>query len=269
MWNGLTVFIAQKVNSWTSLINAPPNINKKPRKVLVVQCHPCKDSYNVQLADAVARGLLSGGHTVRMRRLYDYDEDYSLQKAHDRFSLQSYADKERKCIRATLSSADKETYHSVEHTKDRDDKKEVSLSVPSDIKEAVADLLWCDSLVFVYPTWWFNFPAALKGYLDRVFLPGVAFKLPGNSEKPVLGITGLVPKLSHIDKIGAVTTFGASQAVVVYAGDNPRRFLSRGLRALCAKECGMSYHALYESTTCSADKRRAFLAEVEEYYTHF
>ncbi|RYH01196.1 hypothetical protein EON65_48550 [archaeon] len=266
IWNRLTVFVAQKLNSWTTLINAPPSIDEKARNVLIVQCHPSKDSYNTQLADAVARGLLTGGHTVKLRRLYHYDEDGSIQ---GRLSIRSYANKDTKCILATLSSSGKTAYHSPEHTKDRDEKKEASLSVPADIKEAVADLLWCDSLVFVYPTWWFNFPAALKGYLDRVFLPGIAFRLPDNNEESVLGGTGLVPLLGHIAKIGAVTTFGASQTVVAYAGDNSRRFLSRGLRALCARECGMSYHALYESTVCTAEKRREFLAEVEEYYSHF
>lgn len=33
-----------------------------------------------------------------------------------------------------------------------------------------------DHLVFVYPTWWGTFPALLKGFIDRVFLPNFAFK---------------------------------------------------------------------------------------------
>ena len=41
----------------------------------------------------------------------------------------------------------------------------------SEIYKAVADLRWANALVLVYPTWWFNFPATLKGYFDRVFLP--------------------------------------------------------------------------------------------------
>ncbi|MBU1696490.1 MAG: NAD(P)H-dependent oxidoreductase, partial [Proteobacteria bacterium] len=37
-------------------------------------------------------------------------------------------------------------------------------------------ILWADHLVFVYPTWWGTMPALLKGFIDRVFLPGFAFQ---------------------------------------------------------------------------------------------
>lgn len=38
-----------------------------------------------------------------------------------------------------------------------------------------------DHLVFVYPNWWGTFPALLKGFIDRVFVPGFAFKYRENS----------------------------------------------------------------------------------------
>ncbi|WP_291856459.1 NAD(P)H-dependent oxidoreductase [Marinilabilia sp.] len=42
-------------------------------------------------------------------------------------------------------------------------------------------ILKADHLVFVYPTWWGTYPALLKGFIDRVFLPGFAFKYRENS----------------------------------------------------------------------------------------
>ncbi len=38
-----------------------------------------------------------------------------------------------------------------------------------------------DHLVLVYPTWWATYPALLKGFIDRVFLPGFSFKYRENS----------------------------------------------------------------------------------------
>ncbi|NVO02740.1 MAG: NAD(P)H-dependent oxidoreductase [Bacteroidetes bacterium] len=38
-----------------------------------------------------------------------------------------------------------------------------------------------DHLVFVYPNWWSTYPAILKGFFDRAFLPGFAFKYRENS----------------------------------------------------------------------------------------
>lgn len=46
---------------------------------------------------------------------------------------------------------------------------------------AQADILWADHLVWVYPIWWGGPPALLKGFIDRIFLPGFAFKYRENS----------------------------------------------------------------------------------------
>jgi putative NADPH-quinone reductase/4-hydroxybenzoate polyprenyltransferase len=49
-------------------------------------------------------------------------------------------------------------------------------SLEPDLREALALLRAADHLVFVYPTWWGSMPALLKGFLDRVMLPGIAFR---------------------------------------------------------------------------------------------
>lgn len=45
-----------------------------------------------------------------------------------------------------------------------------------DLVELQQAILWAEHLVFVYPTWWGVMPALLKGFFDRTFLPGFAFK---------------------------------------------------------------------------------------------
>lgn len=44
------------------------------------------------------------------------------------------------------------------------------------LSAAQSDILWAEHLTLVYPIWWGGIPALLKGFFDRVFLPGFAFK---------------------------------------------------------------------------------------------
>ena len=50
-----------------------------------------------------------------------------------------------------------------------------------DLLDAQASITWAQHLVWVYPIWWGGLPALLKGFLDRIFLPGFAFKYRANS----------------------------------------------------------------------------------------
>lgn len=50
-----------------------------------------------------------------------------------------------------------------------------------DLVDAQELIKWAEHLVFVYPTWWATMPALLKGFIDRTFLPGFAFKYRENS----------------------------------------------------------------------------------------
>lgn len=53
-----------------------------------------------------------------------------------------------------------------------------------DLQAAQGDILWADHLAFVYPIWWGSLPAILKGFLDRVLLPGFAFKYEAGKKHP-------------------------------------------------------------------------------------
>lgn len=45
-----------------------------------------------------------------------------------------------------------------------------------DLVKAQEYILWEDHLTWIYPVWWGSVPAIMKGFIDRVFLPGFAFK---------------------------------------------------------------------------------------------
>ena len=53
--------------------------------------------------------------------------------------------------------------------------RKISVLEP-DLIKVQQDILTANHLVFVYPSWWGTYPALLKGFFDRVFLPGFAFK---------------------------------------------------------------------------------------------
>jgi NAD(P)H dehydrogenase (quinone) len=50
-----------------------------------------------------------------------------------------------------------------------------------DLLAAQEKIKWADHLVIIYPLWWGGMPALLKGFFDRVFLPGFAFQKRENS----------------------------------------------------------------------------------------
>ena len=257
-WTPATAYIAEKLNAYTSMVNAPPALapNDVARDVLLLQCHPVETSYSNAIASVVQRGLKAAGHEVRLRRLYfqgDASQCYGGGTFNPVFSREEQLD-----------------YHDPESTLLRETTEGLRglESTAEDVAQAVEDLRWCDSLVLVYPTWHFSFPAALKGYFDRVMLPGVAFRLPAEATQ-VTGRTGLLAGLTNVTKIGVVTTYGASRLAVLGAGDNPRRWISRGFRALCAPNCQLLWHGIYGMHVQTDANRKAFLRQVETAYSTF
>jgi len=51
----------------------------------------------------------------------------------------------------------------------------------NDLVQIQEMITWAEHLVFVYPTWWGAMPALLKGFIDRVLLPGFGFKYKADS----------------------------------------------------------------------------------------
>lgn len=55
------------------------------------------------------------------------------------------------------------------------------MELEPDLIKAQELIVWADHLVWVHPVWWGGLPALTKGFIDRVFLPGFAFKYRPNS----------------------------------------------------------------------------------------
>ncbi len=55
------------------------------------------------------------------------------------------------------------------------------MELEPDLMKAWEIIRWADHLVWVHPVWWGGFPALMKGFIDRLFLPGMSYKYRENS----------------------------------------------------------------------------------------
>ncbi|MDR6368917.1 putative NADPH-quinone reductase [Chryseobacterium bernardetii] len=55
------------------------------------------------------------------------------------------------------------------------------MELEPDLLKAWEVIQWADHLVWIHPVWWGGFPALMKGFIDRLFLPGMAYKYRENS----------------------------------------------------------------------------------------
>lgn len=50
------------------------------------------------------------------------------------------------------------------------------MEMEPDIEEAIGQIKHADHIVWIFPMWWYGMPALMKGFIDRTFLPNVAFR---------------------------------------------------------------------------------------------
>ena len=124
------------------------------------------------------------------------------------------------------------------------------------VEDHAARLMDADAIVFVYPTWWSGLPAVLKGWLERVMVPGVGFTLDEQTRK-------VRPGLGNIHRIVGISTYGSPWSYVKLTNDNGRRILTRALRMSCGWRTRATWLALYAIDTADADRRQRHLQRVE------
>jgi putative NADPH-quinone reductase len=135
-------------------------------------------------------------------------------------------------------------------------------ALPPEIGDYADRLKAAEALVFVYPTWWSGPPALLKGWLERVFVTGVAYDVSGPS-------TRLRGRLQGIRRVSVVTTHGSPRAVNTLQGPTGRRLFLRQVRALCGLRVRTSWVALYNVDSSDEPSRTAFLKRVEQSFARW
>jgi len=58
--------------------------------------------------------------------------------------------------------------------------------VADDVKTEQDFITWADRIIFIYPIWWTGMPAIMKGYIDRVFSYGFAYRYDQGIQKGLL-----------------------------------------------------------------------------------
>jgi NAD(P)H dehydrogenase (quinone) len=77
------------------------------------------------------------------------------------------------------------------------------MELEPDLVKAWEMIQWADHLVWIHPVWWGGLPAVAKGFIDRLFLPGMAYKYRENSvwwDKLLKGKTGHI--ITTLDQPG-------------------------------------------------------------------
>ncbi|MEL6599360.1 MAG: NAD(P)H-dependent oxidoreductase [Pseudomonadota bacterium] len=185
-------------------------------RAMVVFSHPVPESFSAALHQKVVKTLSARGWEVDDCDLYAEGFD------------------------PVLSCVERRGYHDVGPNLDP-------------VAPYVERLRAAQALVFVFPVWNFGYPAMLKGFFDRCFLPGVSFELVNGK---------VAPALTHITRLAAVTTYGGTRLRAVMAGDPPRHVVKRAVRFVVNRNAKMRYLALYDMNRAEEAKRAAFLARV-------
>ncbi len=120
-----------------------------------------------------------------------------------------------------------------------------------------AGLADIEMLVMVFPTWWFGLPAILKGWIDRSFLPGVAYDHASD-------LSALTPRLTNMKHALAITTLGAPGWVDRLILRRPvYRALKWGLIKACAPKAQFRMLSLYASETVETKRVAKFEAKIQ------
>ena len=192
-------------------------------RVLVLFAHPVETSFGASLHRTVVEGLKKAGHEV---------DDCDL-----------YAEE----FNPVLSREERMRYHDIPANREP-------------VEPYVQRVMAAEALVLVHPVWNFGLPAILKGFFDRVFLPGVSFRIENGIVKP---------NLHHITKLTAVVTYGGSRWRAFGVGNPPKKIVTRVLRAQIKPLAPLAYLAHYDMNRSTDATRSAFLAKVRDAMERF
>jgi len=189
-------------------------------RAVVVYCHPVEGSFCSSLRDAARRGLEHAGHDVTV-----------IDLAADKFN-------------PVMGRDEWNLYFTA------------GVHIPTDVDRYASVVREAEVLVFVYPTWWSSVPAQLKGWMERVLVPGIGFTFTARNK--------LRPGLKNLKHVVVITTFGSPRLYVRLINDNGSRLFHRSLRT--TSPCLVRNRRLvhYRMDKSTPESRAAFQTKVEK-----
>ena len=188
-------------------------------KCLPVTAHPLSNSLCKSLADYVAITLSEAGHEIVVEDLYAQD------------------------FQPALTSQERASYYKETYAGNA-------------VTPQLQKLLAAEALILVFPTWWFGFPAILKGWFDRVWVPGAAYDHADNYGP-------IKPRLDKLKYVLAITTLGSPCWVDRFIMWQPvRRILKLALLGTCTTSCRLDFLSLYKSEKVSESAVTKFRARI-------
>lgn len=198
-------------------------------EVLVVCAHPDRDSFNHAVTAAAERGLATAGHHVTTLDLYALGFTAAMSPAEHR-AYQAWRSPDAPPVLDPM------------------------------VAEHAALVGAAEALVFVYPTWWSQPPAILKGWLERVLVPGVSFTFDAAGK--------VQPGMQQVTRIVGISTYGSPWTYVKVMHDGGRRMITRALRMSCGLRTPTTWLGLYSVDSAGQEERDAFLDRVEHRMSH-
>ncbi len=188
-------------------------------KHLILYAHPNPKSLNHAIMESAKQACEDAGHEVRVRDLYALN------------------------FQPVLTGEDLVGFQQGK--------------TPADIAEEQTHVAWADMITMIYPVWWIGPPAILKGYIDRVFSFGFAYKFD----------KGKLIKMLAGKKTMVINTGGESNAH--YEKNGVCAAMEKAVRAGIEDFCGVSvasYHYFGSIPILDESARKNILSQIKSLY---
>jgi NAD(P)H dehydrogenase (quinone) len=191
-------------------------------KCLLVTAHPLPSSLCQSLAHTARVALEAAGHEVVVEDLY----------------AQAFS--------PLLSATERAGYYE-------------ALYDGSAVQAEAQRLCEAEALVLCFPTWWFGFPAILKGWFDRVWAPGVAYDHARD-------LGAIQPRLYRLKRVLVITSLGSPWWVDRFVMRQPvKRILKTAILGTCAPKAQFDMLSIHSSEKLRSSKVTAFQKKIDNH----